>query len=167
MPLFAHVDTHIVTFRPYEYNVEYIEGSLELIPDDEICHVVTHHPNRKFGYDVGIIDTTAASTGWEKVEKLGHFNPDEPAQIYYELVPAKHYKDYITKENFYTSKKFKVVSTNLVPEQKVIKEAYELPSITKSNIQKTPDLVLREPRLVRTTEKALYKYKKPNEKFGT
>ncbi|HNW88078.1 MAG TPA: hypothetical protein PKN48_00315 [Bacteroidales bacterium] len=163
MPLFAHIDTHVIAFRQHEFNTEALDGILELLQDSEECNIVAHHPNKKFGYDVGILETLSAINGWEKVEKLGHFDSDNPSKIFYELIPSKYYKDYVNKENFY-SKEFETPLPQDVRKTSAIKEVFDIPSKIQSNI--APSVNTNTPRLVRGTEKAIYKYRSPSEKYG-
>jgi hypothetical protein len=163
MPLFAHIDTHVITFRQHEYNAEALDGILELIKESEECNIVTHHPNKKFGYDVGVLETVSAIDGWDKVEKLGHFNSDNPVKIFYELIPVRYYEEYINKENFYY-KKFKTPTEIDSSKKEAIKEVFDLPSKNQTSFSSTSSSDV--PRLVRGTEKAIYKYKTPSQKYG-
>lgn len=166
MPLFVQADTYIVTFRQYEFNAEYIDGTLELLADDESCSIVAHHPNKKFGYDVGTIKKVSAKVGWEEVETLGHFNSEIPARVYYELIPDKYYDLYITNKAFSTSKSLKIpvkVDNKIV---EIIKDKIELPSSETPKISPKPLTGSIGPRLVRDSQKPLYVYKSPNKKYG-
>lgn len=166
MPLFLENKTNTVTFRKYEYNAEALDGLLTLIKNDLLCYIVAHHPNKKFGYDVGILKTITAEAGWKEVSNLGMYDKDNPAKVFYALVPVDVYKDYITSEKYYTIKKFKQEGA-IDSEKSVIKEKYELPgpAIAESTFVKnkinTPKI-----KLVRDTESPLYTYKTPSQKFG-
>ena len=178
MPLFVHANTHIITYRKFEYNTEYLDGILDLIEDTTKCNIVTHHPNRRFGYDIGVIKEVDAKSGWEKVNELGHFDEKQPAKIYYELVPVDKYEKYInSNKNFYTIKEFK--QEKEVPEEKTLalKETFDLPTKSKQqkphNIEQVPSepkpsptILSNDPKLVRSNEHALYKYKQPNIRYG-
>lgn len=181
MPLFVDNKTNAVTYRKYEFNTEYLDGLLDLIQDDVECHIVTHHPNRRFGYDVGIIKTLSAGKGWEEVQKLGLYDSDNPSKIFYALVPIDRYEAYLSNENYYTIKEFKKEKPKKDDKPTAIKDQFDLPGLKrdkpKKEKQKPPvqptqprsdisPAASSSPRLVRDTEQALYTYKTPSQRHG-
>jgi hypothetical protein len=180
MPLFVDNKTNTITHRKYEFNAEYLDGLLDLIENEVQCYIVTHHPNRRFGYDVGIIKTVNASAGWEEVEKLGHYDPNNPAKIFYALVPVDRYKDYLSNEKYYTIKEFKQERPKRTDKPAALKEQFDLPGLNRDKSKfkpksKPPAQVVQTdissaassgPRLVRDTEQALYTYKTPSQRYG-
>jgi len=121
MPYFVQIDNYVITWRQHKFNAEYLDGRIDLIQDDTSCCIIKHVPNVKFGYDVSVVDKLSAKRGWEKVEKLGHYNSKEPAKTFYELVTQEKTKEYLLNDKFTFGKsktKKKVITTPSLPVKK-------------------------------------------------
>jgi len=175
MPLFVDNKTFVITYRKHEFNTEYLDGLLDLVKDDANCTIIAHHPNKKFGYDIGIIKTIEAEAGWEEVAKLGHYDAENPVKIFYELVPEELFKEYSDNPKF-TVKDIKQDTPDKNDKPTVIKDQYDIPPIgttppsPKPPTPPTPpvhnELNAPGPSLVRNSEAAIYTYKTPSQKFG-
>ena len=193
MPYFIRQDIPIVVYREHEINAEYIDGRLELIKSNEQACVILHTPNTLFSYDLKIEHTGTLEDCWERKNKLVSLStikkPDTPS-IYYEVILSKNIDLY--KSNFKATKPFLTKEKNeleSVPtirrddSNSVLKERYEIPdrsidSKPNQNFSPAPPSPSPKPHadsinyterplsLVRNSEKAIFTYRPPGQRFG-
>ena len=188
MPYFVGTEIPKICWRQHEFNVEALDGRIEKIDEDLPCYVVAHHPNKNWSYNVGIIRRCTAIEGYKEVERLGRQkNEDKPA-LYYELIPAEHYRNYLKKCDFEDHEMD--VEQEPVPEKEVIKskpkpvikelpklpepedEYYDEPLIETTEVD-IDDAITNKPKttewndspkLVGESQVPIYKYTKPSNK---
>ena len=192
MPYFIRQDIPIVVYREHEINAEYIDGRLELIKSNEQACVILHTPNTLFSYDLKIEHTGTLEDCWERKNKLVVSlstikKPDTPS-IYYEVILSKNIDLY--KSNFKATKPFLTKEKNeleSVPtirrddSNSVLRERYEIPdrsidSKPNQNFSPAPpspkprtnpiNFIERPLSLVRNSEKAIFTYKSPGQRFS-
>ena len=163
MPFFKKADNPVVVWRQYEFNAEALDGRIILISNEEPCALISHHPNKQWGYNIGTIKLVSAGEGWPEVERLGHAK--ELPNVFYELVPKNEYQTYLKihpeyKDNLETASEPKVVPPIKQPKPTIIdipKIKKEVPGLTKKRLTKT--------RLAKDSEAPIYTYKTPGQRF--
>ena len=185
MPYFIRQDIPIVVYREHEINAEYIDGRLELIKSNEQACVISHTPNTLFSYDLKIECSGNVENCWEKKNKLAMpAKKSDTPTIYYEVILSKNIDLY--KSGFKTTKSLTKEKNELesVPtvrrdnSNSVLRERYEIPDLEPSQ-NPSPTLALASPKphsntgyierplsLVRDSEKAIFTYKSPGQRFG-
>ena len=146
-------------------NTEVLDGKIILIPDNTSCYIVAHHPNKSWGYNIGIIKEVPALFGWDEVERLGPYTGNDP-ELFYSLVPVDSYEDYKEANDTFIEK----VQAAEEPES-VKKPAKIEPTIipfdtdpTDNNVTPNVPRPNRLPKLVSDREVPLYTYKQPNKR---
>ncbi len=189
MPYFVGTEIPTICWRQHEFNVEALDGRIEKIDDNLPCYVVAHHPNKNWTYNVGIIKRATTLEGYKEIERLGRKKNDDKPSLYYELVPAEHYKNYLKKCDFEDHEMS--IEQEPVPEDQVIKSnpkpvTIELPKIpepeddfykedpsTETTEVKVEEAITNKPKttewndspkLVGESQVPIYKYTKPTNK---
>lgn len=123
MPYFVKTDIPEVTSREHEINMEAINGELSLIDEYAPCLVVSHTSNRRFGFDLSVIEETTPEDGLKIVQELGtKESRTHKGQTYYSLILSERFMEYINSSPDYTLKSDEAdVKKNAKPEPPLIK----------------------------------------------
>jgi len=177
MPYFVRQDIPIVVYREHEINAECIDGRLELIKNNDQACVVSHVPNVLFSYDLKIEHTSTLEDCWDRRNKLAATvkKTDKIPFIYYEVILSKDVILY--KSGFKTTKPFltkeknesePIPTTRRDGSNSVLRERYEIPDkkVADLNTSPSPSFTERPLSLVRNSEKAIFTYKTPAQRFS-
>jgi hypothetical protein len=164
---FKELKTLRIVTRQYQYNLEAIDGKLVEIEAEANCLLLGHVPNKKWSYDVTILQKLDAEDG------VRHLNPlpqksDQPKE-FYAVVLEGDYDEYIRDYAFR-----EVKGKTKEPKPNVIIKANPKPKIidtgdAKTNVGTVPissDNFTYLPSLTRTGEKTVYKFRSGSQKYG-
>jgi len=147
--------------------MEVIDGKLIEIPSTTPCLLLAHVPNKKWSYDVNILEKLDAEDG------IKHLNPlpqktDQPKE-FYAVVMETDYEEYMKDYAFR-----ELPSRTKEPKKDVIIQSKPVPKIVDiwdenvklSDLPNYPTSFDYSPTLYRSSEKPVYKFKSGSQKYG-
>jgi len=167
---FKDIRTLKVVTRDHQYNMEVVDGKLIEIDPTPPCLLLAHVPNKKWSYDVNILEKLDAEDGMKRMNPLPQ-KSDEP-KVFYAVVIESDYeeymRDYAFRELPSKTKELKIEDViKSDPKPRVINtgDAKTINGATGKTINYTD--FNYNPSLDRSNEKAIYRYKSPSDKYGT
>ena len=166
---FKELKTLRIVTRQFQYNMEVIDGKLIEIEPTSVCLLLAHVPNKKWSYDVTILQKLDAE------DAVKHLNPlpqkaEEPKE-FYAVVLESDYDEYIHDYAFR-----EVKGKTKEPKPKEIIKANPKPKIVNTGDAKTISGTTGKtinttefdysPSLTRTAEKTAYKFRSGSQKYG-
>ena len=166
MYYFKDIKTFRIVTREFKFNLEVLDGKLIEIEPAANCLLLSHVPNRRWNYDVTILQKLEARDG------INHLNPlpqksDTPKE-FYTVILEEDYNEYMhdyafrelkgkTKE----PKPEKIIKTN--PKPKIVHTDDAKTNIGIGPVNTTEfDYI---PSLTRTNEKTIYKFRSGSQRY--
>ena len=162
---FKDMKTLKVVTRDHQYNMEVVDGKLIEIDPTTPCLLLAHVPNKKWSYDVNILEKLDAEDGMKRMNPLPQ-KSDEPKVFYAVIVEsdyAEYMRDYAFRELPSKTKEPKpddIIKSN--PQPKIINTG-DAKTITGSTTG-TGEFKYA-PSLDRSNEKTVYKFRSGSQKY--
>lgn len=167
MYYFKEIKTLRVVTRQFQYNMEVMDGKLKEIEPTTPCLLLAHVPNKKWTYDVNILEKLEASEAVKRLNPLPQ-KSDKP-EVFYAVILASDYDTYMTD---YAYKELPSSTKEPKPE-KIIKSDPKPKIINtgdaKTNVGTVPTQIGKfdyTPSLDRTGEKTVYKFTPGSQRYG-
>lgn len=165
--LFKEIKTLRVVERQFQYNMEAVAGKLVEIDPTTPCLLLAHVPNKKWSYDVNVLEKLEASEAVKRINPLPQ-KSDKP-EVFYAVIIESDYNTYMTDYAFR-----ELPSKTKEPKPEDIIKANPKPKIintgdAKTNIGSVPSQIGKfdyTPSLDRTAEKTIYKFTPGSQRYG-
>lgn len=169
MYYFQEIRTLRIVSRQFQYNLEVLDGKLVEIKPISKCLLLAHVPNKKWSYDVTIVEKLDAQDGINRLDPLPQ--KDNKPKEFYAVILETNYEIYMHDYGFREvkgkpkePKKDIIVEDNVDP--KIVKIDNKPPN---TKLEPIPELTPGKeysPSLVRTDEKTIYKFRSGSQQYG-
>jgi len=168
MYYFKDLKTLKVTTRQFQFNMEVMDGKLIEIEPTTPCLLLAHVPNKKWSYDVNILEKLDAEDGMKRMNPLPQ-QKDKPT-VFYAVVIESDYEEYMRDYAFreLPSKTKEPKPEDIIksdPKPRVITNTGD----AKTNVGTVPIKSSKfdySPSLTRSGEKTTYKFRSGSQKYG-
>ena len=164
---FKEIKTLKVVTRTFQFNMEVLDGKLIEIDSTSPCLLLAHVPNKKWSYDVTILEKLDAQDGSNRLNPLPQVS-DTPKEFYVVVLETdydEYMHDYAYRElkgKIKEPKKEVIIKDDPKPRKIDFQDA-------KTNVGTVPSSGKQfdyTPRLARTNEKAVYKFRSNSQRYG-
>ncbi|KKK43560.1 hypothetical protein LCGC14_3168240 [marine sediment metagenome] len=167
MHYFKEIKTLKIVTRQFEFNMEVLDGKLEEIEPTSPCLLLAHVPNKKWSYDVTILEKLDAEDGINRLNPLPQIS-DKPKE-YYTVILETDYNEYMHDYDFreVTGKIKKIKKDDVIkddPKPRVLDTEK-----AKTNMGTVPNNAVTfdySPALARTHEKTVHKFRSGSQRYG-
>jgi len=163
---FKDIKTLRVVSRQFQYNMEVMDGKLVEIDPTTSCLLLAHVPNKKWSYDVNILEKLEASEAIKRINPLPQ-KSDKPSVFYAVVIESdyeEYMRDYAFRELPSKTKEPKIEDViKSDPKPRVINtgDAKTINGATG----KTINTFNYNPSLNRSNEKTIYKFRSGSERY--
>ncbi len=168
MYYFQEIKTLKIVSRQFKFNLEVLDGKLIEIEPTTKCLLLAHVPNKKWSYDVTIIEKLDAQDGINRLNPLPQKNT-EPKE-FYAVILEIDYDTYVQDYGFREvkgkpkkPKKDDIIKNKIKP--KIIKINSKDNNIDLEIVSKVNSGEEYSPSLVRTSEKTVYKFRSGSQRY--
>jgi hypothetical protein len=164
---FKEIKTLKIVTRQFQFNLEVLDGKLLEIEPTSPCLLLAHVPNKKWSYDVTILEKLDAQDGINRLNPLPQAS-NKPKE-FYSIVLETDYDEYMHDYGFRELRgkvKEKKEDSVIKDDPKPRKPEPKKVKINTSIVKNSAITFDYSPQLARTQEKAVYRFRSGSQKYG-
>lgn len=164
---FKEVKTLRIVTRAHRYNMEAIDGKLLEIESTSSCLLLAHVPNKKWSYDVNVLENLDAEDGVNRLDPLPQTS-NTPKE-FYAVILETDYDEYMHDYDYRELKgKIKKPKEDIIikDKPKPRKINYKDAKTNTGTVPISGNRFDYTPSLARSHEKTVYKFRSGSERYG-